>query len=92
MPPVELLSVHPVSSADCPCQTCGTGRNQDQMNVIGHEAPGQHLDRLPAALPTKCTEIDEPIFIISEDVLLIVPSMCDVMRQMWNDDARMAWH
>ena len=70
----------------------GRVRHQREMDVVGHQAIGPHLDRrLPATLGEQVA-IKGVIGRLEEDLLPPIAALGDVMRKARNDDTADARH
>ena len=65
---------------------------QDQVDVIGHEAPGPDLDARPLRLFGQQVAIDLLIPVLEEDRLTPIAPLGHVVRKTRNDDAGEASH
>ena len=73
-------------------QTVLVAGRHDEVNRIGHEAPGPDLcDRGLGGLADQA-EIGSLVPAIEEDRLPVIASLGDVMRQAWDNDARKSGH
>lgn len=75
-----------------PAQAVGVGRYQDEMHVIGHQAPIPHGDVRRAAMLGEQVAIERVIGVGEEGARAAVAALGDVMRQAGNDDAGKAGH
>ena len=91
-PTIEVLRVEPVGPANNPRQAQFVLRNQDQMDVIGHEAVGPALDVLCPAGFCQEGEVMSVIVIREEDLLPAVTALRHVVWGAGMDDAGGSWH
>jgi len=61
--------------------------NQNQMDVIGHEAVGLDGDAVVAGEFPQQIEVEQAIFLTEKDLLAVVAPLRDVMRDIRDDDA-----
>lgn len=91
-PTIEVLRVEPVGSANNSRQAQFVLRNQDQMDVIGHEAVGPALDVLCPAGFCQEGEVMSVIVIREEDLLPAVTALRHVVWGAGMDDAGGSGH
>jgi hypothetical protein len=73
-------------------KTFAIARNENQMNMIGHQAVGPHLNGRFAAVPGEEIAIDLLVARFEENRLTPVATLRDVMRAAGNDDAGETGH
>ena len=78
--------------ADRPAQAIGLLRNQDQMDVVGHQAIGPYFHARLAGLLGQEIAIDLVVPVLEEDRFTPVPTLGDVMGETGNDHASQARH
>ena len=61
-------------------------RDQDQVHVIGHQTPAQHLDIVAGRLLTEELQVELTVLSGTEDSLAIVAALGDVVRRTGNDN------
>ena len=66
--------------AKCPRQRFRRSGNHDKMNVIGHQTPSEDAEVMAAGVSAKYLDIADTVLIGEEDVLPIIASLSDVMR------------
>ena len=67
-------------------------RDQDKVNVVGHQAPGQATNTLAPARFRDQVAVGRIILAREEDFLAAIAALRDVMGDIGNDDARKAGH
>lgn len=73
-------------------QAVGLVRNEDQMDVIVHQAPGEATHLRPKATLAQEPKIEPPVLVTEEDRLLPVPALRHMMRDAGDHDAGKAGH
>ncbi len=66
--------------AKCPRQRFRGSGKHDKMHVIGHQTPSENAEVMAVGLSAKYLDIADTVLIGEEDVLPIVASLRDVMR------------
>ena len=89
---VDVVGVAPVRLAHRKGQTLAGARRQNQVNVVGHQAIGPHLDLPPLRLPRQKLAIDDGISSLKEDRRPPVAALGHVVRKAWNHDSRLPGH
>jgi hypothetical protein len=91
-PRMNDAGIFAVNRRQRPAQPIGIGRNQHQMDVIGHQAPRPHLHfrllagrRQQIAVPSKIT-------VGEKCSRATIAALGNVMRQAWNDNTGEAGH
>ena len=64
----------------------------DEVNRIGHEAPGPDLCARGLGGLADQVEIGSVVPVIEEDRLPVIASLGDVVRQAWDNHARKSGH
>ena len=75
-----------------PAQAVGVGRHQNQMHMIGHQAPRPHLHAGRAAVLPEQIAVERVIGVAEERARAAVAALGDVVRVTGNDDAGEAGH
>ena len=92
LPGMDGARIGAVQPRQRPPQAVGIGRRQDQVNVVGHQAPGNAANALaPAGLGDQ-SAIGGVILLAKEYLLPPVAALGDVMRDVGNDDAGQTSH
>ena len=73
-------------------QRSGVIRDQDQMDMVGHQTPRQNVNAMSPRLIVECSEIEAPVCVGVEYVLAIITSLGDMVGDAGNDDARTPGH
>jgi len=73
-------------------QRSGVIRDQDQMDMVGHQTPRQDVNAVTPCLVVECSEIKAPVCVGVEYVLAIITTLGDMVGNAWNDDARTPGH
>ena len=68
-------------------QPVGVGRHQDQMDMIGHQAPGPHLDTGGATMLRQEIAVELVIVIAEESACTPVSALRDKMGKSGDDEA-----
>jgi hypothetical protein len=89
---VDEACVTAVGLAERACQRAGVGRNEHEVDVVGHQAIGPHLDRGLAALLGEEIAIERVVGRFEEDRLTAVAALGHVMRMAGDDDTGEACH
>jgi hypothetical protein len=84
-----------VHAGQRPVQPVGVGRHQDEMNVVGHQAPRPHRNvGLPAMLRQKIA-VECVILVTEKGARAAVAAFGDMVRNAGDNDAgkagRAAW-
>ena len=85
---VDEVGVAPMGFANRQTETFSMRGNQDQMNMVRHQAVSPHLHPMFFCLLAEQIEINRLIARIKEDGLAPVPTLCDVMSASSNHDPR----
>jgi hypothetical protein len=64
----------------------------DEVNRVGHEAPGPDLCARGLGGLADQVEIGSLVAVIEDDRLPVIASLGDVVRQAWDNDARKSGH
>ena len=70
----------------------GPVRQQDEMDVIGHEAICEEVQPMEFGILLKQPEVNVSIGGCEEDVASFVPSLGDMMGALWHDHAGKPGH
>ncbi len=73
-------------------ETVSAGRDQDKMDMVGHEAPGPHRRIGLRAPEAKQTQIERIVAIAEEGALTAVATLGDVVRESRDDEASGSRH
>ena len=92
MEPVDVLRIDEMGAPDGKVQRFFARRSGDKVDVVGHEAVSQHADPMFAALLTQQVEVGNAVGVYEEHVLLVVPTLGDMVGQSGYDDSRVSWH
>lgn len=68
------------------------GRDGDEVDVVGHQAPAEHVESVLAALEAKRVEVEEPIGVGEENGLAVVAALGDVVRYADRHHPRLPGH
>jgi hypothetical protein len=60
--------------------------------MVVHETIGPVLKPKKSAILGQKTKIESPVFIVEKNSLASIPAMSDMVRAVWDDDARYARH
>ena len=89
--PVDGLGVLPVRPADGVLEAIRVGGDDDEVDVVGHQAPGDDADPVQGRLLGEELEIEVAVVVGEEDVLAVVASpvlgLGDVVGESREDDA-----
>jgi len=89
---VETLGIETVNPAQGFGKVVCRIRNHDEMNMVIHEAVGKNSSSCPFEPFCEEREVFLPVCICQEDILSIVPPLCDMKRDSRHDDACEARH
>ena len=67
-------------------------RNRDQVDVIGHQAVAQQGQTVELGIVTEQVEIGGAIGVAGENDLSSIAALRNMMRKVYDDDARQAGH
>ena len=70
----------------------GIGRHQNEMHMVGHQAPGPHRDVRGARMLAEQVAIERIVGVGEKRPRAAVAALGHVMRQAGNDDAREPGH
>src|SRR5258708_28906826 len=73
-------------------QPVAIGRHQDEMHMVGHQAPGPDLDIGPAALRGEKITVERIICVAEESARAAVAALGDMVRSAGDNDASEAGH
>ncbi len=91
-PGVDDQRIPPVCFAERPSQSPFRVRNQDEMDVVGHEAIGPASNAVPAALAGQEIAIELVVVVAEEYLLAPIAALGHVMRKARNGETRDAGH
>ena len=77
---VQRAGVEIVRPAEAASKGLGAFRDRRQMDVIAHQAIAQQPYALARALLVEQTAVGEPIVVVEESGLAVVPPLCEVVR------------
>ena len=66
--------------------------NNDQMNVIGHEAPGQEAQTMAGRVLLEEFQVAQAITVGKENVFPVIASLSNVVRDTWRNKPWAARH
>lgn len=89
---IDETRVAAVRLADGASETNVVAGDQNQVDMVGHQAPGPYLDASLACLLRQQTAVDVLIAVLKKDRLTPVATLCDVVGRMRNDNACEARH
>ena len=67
-------------------QPVGIGRNQDEMHMIGHQAPSPNFDRSSPATGREAVAIEGIVLFAEERALASIATLGDMVRETGDDD------
>ncbi len=82
-----VTAVHPRQRA---AQPVGIGRDQNEMDMVRHQAPGPHFDRGLAAMGGQQVAVQRIIAVAEERPGAAIATLRDMVRMTGNDDASKA--
>jgi len=91
-PQIEHARILAMNALQQAGQTLLSLRDQNQMDVIGHEAIGLDRNAIVAGEFPEQIEVEQAIFLTIKDFLAIIAPLRDVMRDTRDDDAVGSWH
>jgi len=91
-PAIDEIRAAPVSFADGAAQTRLVARHRDDVNMVGHQAPGPDLHMPPHGLPGQQIAIDALVALLEEDRLPSVATLGNMAGRMADNDAAQASH
>jgi len=89
---IEALRVTLMGVAERLCECVRPLGNDDQMDVICHQAVAQNAEPIAVAVLAEQGEIALSIVVEQEDVLAVVAPLGDVVRDANRDHARLSRH
>ena len=89
---VDVLGVEKVGSAYGFGECGGVARDRDDVNVIDHQAIGQHVQTEPLGLLFEFVEVYLAVIVNKENVLLIIATLSDVVRHVFKNYSGQSWH
>ena len=92
MPGVEIGGVGPVRMLEGEKERIGPNGNDDQMDVVGHEAIVGQRDTMDGVALAEKVELDEAVGIGFENDPASIASLGDVVRTVESDDASETGH
>jgi hypothetical protein len=90
--PVEALGIAHVQGFQNLLQSIFCRGDQDQVNVIGHQAISRDFHLEFGRIFTEPSEIGLAVLIIKKHILAAVSALGDVVGQMGEDGSGGAWH
>jgi hypothetical protein len=85
-------SLPPTPRRECPVQPVPVGRHQDEMHMVGHQAPRPNLDIGRPAMLSEEIAVERIIGIGEERARAAIAALGDVVRMTGNDDTGEAGH
>src|SRR4051794_19828261 len=73
-------------------QTISVGWHQDEMNVIGHQAPGPDRDIGSLAAFRQEVAVERVVVVAEEHAGTTIAALGDEVRQSWNNNAGKTSH
>src|SRR5712664_2039829 len=73
-------------------QAIAVGRDQDQMHVVRHQAPGPDFDLGRAAMAGEQVAVERIVVVTEERPGLPIATLGDMVRETGNDDTGKAGH
>ena len=67
-------------------------RDRDQMKMVAHQTPGQHIELVLLGSLGQAAEEKVAIPIAKEHLLPVIAALCDVMWESWHDKTRHPGH
>lgn len=92
MDAVDRLVVSPVRPADGVLEPLGIGGDQDEVDVIGHQAPGDEPDAMKVRLLREEPQGELAVVVGEEDVLAVVAALGHMVRELGQDQSSGARH
>ena len=92
MPGVEIGGVGPVRMLEGEKERIGPNGNDDQMDVVGHEAIVGQRETMDSVAPAEKVELDEAVGIGLENDPASIASLGDVVRTVESDGASETGH
>jgi len=89
---VDGAGVAPMGFADGSGQCGFLDGHEDEMDVVRHQAPGPHLDRVLGGELCQQAQVGASISIICKERHRPDPPLDDVVGQLGQDDTRQAGH
>ena len=91
-PRMNAARVAPMHAGQRPPQPVGVERHQDEMHVVGHQAPRPHLDVGLAAVLRQEIAVERVVLVGEEGARAAVATLRDMVRDAGDDDAGEAGH
>jgi len=84
-----VTAVHPRQRT---AQPVGIGRDQNEMHMVRHQAPGPHFDRGLAGMGSQQVAVQRIVAVLEERPGAAIATLRDMVRMTGNDDASEAGH
>ena len=89
---IDEAGVSPIRLADRARAPVRRSRRELEMDGVGHQATGPHLDRRLAAALGEQVAVKRVVGRLEEDLLASFPALRHVMGKTWEDDTADARH
>ena len=89
---VEVLGIVEVGAADGFGEGVLLVWSGDEVDVVGHEAPGQDVEAVFVGLFSEHGKVGAVVFVGVEDLLAIVTALGDVMGHTGDNDSCVSGH
>jgi hypothetical protein len=87
-----FISMRAVRLADASGKGVRPVGQDDEMNMVGHQAPGKNIEFKTFRLLPNISNVILPIFIVAEYGEGADAPLCDVVGVAWNDGSGHSWH
>jgi hypothetical protein len=89
---IKVLSVAAVGATESGGQGVGSVGDDDEVDVVGHEAVGEDAEARMGRVQAEEFEVDLAVGVVEEDKLAIGAALSDVMGDAWFDAAGESGH
>jgi hypothetical protein len=92
LPAIDPLRISGVHAGQRRAQPVLAGRDEDEVDMVVHQAPGETSRLVPRAGRTEQLQIGPAIVIVEEQRLLAVAALDDMVRDLGNDQPGRSRH
>lgn len=89
---IDPLNIHPIEVLHQPAECTGDGGCQQQVNMIGHQAPAMHAHLQLARIRIKQMQVFQIAPVIEEYGLAVDTALHYMVWQPDDLQSRLAWH
>ena len=84
---IDALGVLPMNGFQGAVQIVHSFRDQDQVNVVGHQTVGDDLDAKALDMPAQQFQVSDLIAITEEHIRTVITALGDVVRDPGENEA-----